>query len=92
MKTRTILALIATIPFALVSCSDKESGGGSDNDSTASAGKYPIDTCVVSDEKLGSMGEPVEVVHKGTTVKFCCDSCIPEFNKDPDTYIAKLKK
>ena len=92
MKMKAILALVIAIPFALASCSNEKSGGDSDKDKTGSTGDYPIDTCVVSDEKLGSMGEPVEVVHEGTTVKFCCDSCIPEFEKDPAKYIAKLKK
>ena len=95
MKTKSILALLLAVPLAMASCSNDKSGEGGEADKKATGatgGDYPLTTCVVSDEKLGSMGEPVEVVHEGTTVKFCCDSCIPEFEKDPAKYIAKLKK
>ena len=89
MKTKTILALILALPLALASCSKDEGAGGAGNG--ASGGDYPLTTCVVSGEPLGSMGEPVVIEHEGTTVKFCCDSCLPKFNKDPETYVAKVK-
>lgn len=55
------------------------------------ADAYPLKTCVVSGEALGSMGDPVSVEHDGTTVKLCCKGCIKKFNKDPATYTAKVK-
>ena len=51
---------------------------------------YPLDTCIVADSKLGSMGEPVVLVHEGQEVKFCCESCQPKFDADPAKYLAKL--
>ena len=90
MRTKSILALIIALPLAVASCNKKEDsadGGGP----TDGAGAYPLTTCVVSGEELGSMGEPVEYDHEGTTVKFCCKRCIPKFEKDPETYLAKLK-
>lgn len=51
---------------------------------------YPIDVCVVSDQRLGSMGEPHVVEHEGRTVKFCCEPCTDDFYEDPDAYLAKL--
>ncbi|MFT4550686.1 MAG: hypothetical protein ACI9MB_004666 [Verrucomicrobiales bacterium] len=95
MKTKTILTFLLAVPLALASCSDKKpdtAGGESDKETAGSSGEYPLTTCVVSDEKLGSMGKPVEIVHEGTTVKFCCKSCIPEFEEDPAKFLAKLKK
>lgn len=56
------------------------------------ADAYPLKTCVVSGEALGSMGDAVSVVHEGTTVKFCCKGCIKKFNKDPAAYTAKVKE
>ncbi len=50
---------------------------------------YPLKTCIISGEELGSMGKPVVVVHKGQEVKFCCKSCIKDFNKDPDAIVKK---
>jgi YHS domain-containing protein len=48
-------------------------------------------TCPVSGEKLGSMGEKgASKFYKGRTVKFCCGSCVKEFDKDPAKYLAKL--
>ena len=48
--------------------------------------------CPVSGEKLvgGDMGEPVSLVYKGRTVRFCCPMCPPQFEKDPAKYLAKL--
>jgi hypothetical protein len=54
-------------------------------------GEYPLDTCVVSGEKLGSMGEVVKVVHDGTEVRFCCAKCVEEFNKNPGPFVGKVK-
>jgi hypothetical protein len=52
---------------------------------------YPLDFCVVSDEKFeGSAMKPAEMVHEGQTIKFCCKSCVKDFKKDPKKYVAKL--
>jgi hypothetical protein len=53
---------------------------------------YPLDTCIVSDEKLGSMGKPIALVHEGQEVKFCCKGCVGEFKEDPTKYLKKLSK
>ncbi len=93
MKRQLIIASIAVITVALSAC-----GGGDkaaqnqDNKQDVKPAPYPLDVCVVSGEKLGSMGEPVVLDHNGTEVRFCCDSCLPEFKKDPDKYVAMLKK
>lgn len=51
---------------------------------------YPLDTCVVSGEKLGEMGKPYELDYKGQKVLFCCKDCVKKFNKDPEKYLAKI--
>lgn len=56
----------------------------------SAAKPYPLDVCIVSGEELGSMGDPIVMVHEGQTVKFCCDSCVPDFEKDPAKFITKL--
>lgn len=53
---------------------------------------YPLDTCIVSDEKLGEMGKPVVFVYKGQEIKLCCKHCRKDFDKDPAKYLKKLKK
>lgn len=56
----------------------------------AGAKAYPLDKCIVSDEKLGSMGDPIVLTHEGQEIKFCCESCQPKFEKDPAKYLTKL--
>lgn len=52
---------------------------------------YPLTTCVVSGEKLGSMGAPVKVTHEGKEVRLCCKSFIEKFEADPAKYAAMVK-
>ncbi len=49
-------------------------------------------TCPVSGEQLGGgdMGEPVTILYKGRTIRFCCGMCPPTFRKDPAKYLATL--
>lgn len=95
------LPLVTALGLFLTGCGGDESGDHPhDHDGhehSASAGEsgtddYPLTTCVVSGEALGSMGTPVEVVHEGVTVKLCCKSCIDDFNATPGVFVAKLKK
>lgn len=53
---------------------------------------YPLTTCPVSGEKLGSggMGEPVDYVVGVTLIRFCCAECIKTFEKDPLPVIKKV--
>jgi hypothetical protein len=60
-------------------------------DDAAAAAPYPLNVCIVSGDELGSMGEPVVVVHEGQQVKFCCKDCIKEFESDPSKFLIKLK-
>jgi YHS domain-containing protein len=52
---------------------------------------YPLDTCVVSGEKLGGeMGPPAIYHYKGREVRFCCGMCIKDFKADPAKYLKKI--
>ena len=53
---------------------------------------YPLDKCVVSGEKLGSMGDPVDMVVKNHLVRLCCASCRKTLAKDPDKYLSMVKE
>jgi hypothetical protein len=54
--------------------------------------KYTLDVCVVSDNKLGSMGDPITKVYGNQEIKFCCKPCIKEFEKEKDRYLKKLAR
>ena len=56
---------------------------------------YALTTCLVSDEKLGSMGDATEWVYRAKgqpdrLVKFCCNGCREDFLADPATGLAKV--
>jgi YHS domain-containing protein len=53
---------------------------------------YPLQTCVVTGMKLGSMGEPYAHMYRNHLVMFCCDGCIPAFQKDPAAYLKKIEQ
>jgi len=52
---------------------------------------YPLDKCIVTDEKLDSMGKPYVFTHDGQEIKMCCKSCLKDFNKDKAKYLKKLE-
>ena len=52
---------------------------------------YPLKTCIVTDNALGSMGDEQRIVHNNQEIKFCCKPCIGKFKKNPDKYLAKLR-
>ena len=51
---------------------------------------YALGTCPISGNKLGEMGDPVVKVYDGREVRFCCDKCPPEFEKNLAANLAKL--
>jgi len=53
---------------------------------------YPLKTCLVSDEKLGEMGDPYVFTYEGREVKLCCKGCLKDFKKEPAKYVKKLEK
>ncbi len=53
---------------------------------------YPIDFCIVTGQKLGSMGPIVDHMHEGRLVRFCCTGCLAAFRRDPARYLAELDK
>ena len=69
---------------------DHDHGPGEHGTSTK-GDDYPLKTCLVSDEDLESMGGAFVHKHEGVTVKFCCEGCVGDFQKDPEKFLAKLE-
>lgn len=101
-KTQTLTALgILTIGLSLVACGGAEQQPATETSqqqapaqaqtpaATTEAEAYPIDWCIVSGEKLGSMGDPVVYKYQGKTIKFCCKRCVEIFEKAPEAFLAK---
>ncbi len=52
---------------------------------------YKLETCLVSGDKFGEMGEPFVFIRKGQEIKLCCKGCLKDFNKDQAAYLKKLE-
>jgi len=81
VSTPALLSFAALFPAC---ASSTRSAGGAE--------PYPLDTCLVTENRLGSMGDPVTIVYEGREVKFCCAPCVDEFNKAPQKFMARLPK
>ncbi len=53
---------------------------------------YPLTTCPISNEPLGGMGEPKDVVVGGRLVRLCCSGCRDDLRADPARYIEMIDK
>ena len=56
---------------------------------------YPLKTCVISKEDLGTMGEATDLIYRAEgapdrLVRFCCESCIKDFKKDPAAALKRI--
>jgi hypothetical protein len=79
----SILATVALLALPLAGFAD----------ATKKADKlkpYPLETCLVSGEKLGGMGDPYVHTYQDREIKFCCKSCLKTFNKDTAKYLKQL--
>jgi len=56
----------------------------------AQKASYPLSTCPVSGESLDVNGAPVDHVMGTRLVRFCCNDCVKEFQKDPAKVMAKV--
>ena len=93
MKSSLILTSFAAALLVLSGCDKSDSAAASAAAAPATAAgvkPYPLTVCPVSDEKLGSMGDPVVFVHAGQEIKLCCKNCRKDFDAAPAKYLAKL--
>ncbi|MFA9478139.1 hypothetical protein ACERK3_07485 [Phycisphaerales bacterium AB-hyl4] len=51
---------------------------------------YPLETCLISGQELGSMGDPVEHVLYNRLVRLCCAGCVSELEENAEVHLAKL--
>lgn len=83
MILRPLLHILAATALLLASgCAKAPTGLPAD---------YPLTTCVISGEKLGSMGAPVKVSHDGTDVYLCCKGCRKDFEKEAAKHVQTVK-
>lgn len=101
MKATSAILITTLAAAVLIGCDKKEPAAPKTDapkteapkagaDAKAAAKPYPLDVCVVSGEKLGSMGKPYVIFYQGQEVRLCCDGCKADFDKEPAKYLAKL--
>lgn len=84
LKQITVIALFAsllTVPLA---------GFAEEKKEAKKLIPYKLETCVVSDEKLGEMGKPFIFEYKDREIKLCCKSCKKDFDKNPEKFLKKI--
>lgn len=102
MKNRFLLAAalgafaIASAPASFADAPSKpakiEVKEKAEKETKNAAKPYPLDTCIVSDEKLEETEKPHVLVHNGQEIKLCCKKCAKRFEKDPAKYMKKLEE
>ena len=94
MKTLKSLFLIAALTGVTAASFNLRA-----DDSTSKPKPYLLKTCIVSGEKFDAdTGGPYVFIYKdkkikndpGREIKFCCKSCLKDFNKDPQGYLNKI--
>lgn len=80
LRMAGIVALTLTA-VAVAGCGDARTSG---------AKPYPLSTCIVTDNDLGSMGDEQAYIHDGQEIKVCCAPCIEKFKANPARFLAKL--
>ena len=53
---------------------------------------YTLNTCPISGEKLGSMGDTPVLIHEGREVRFCCAGCEKKYLAKADDINAEIDK
>ncbi|OYW71314.1 MAG: hypothetical protein B7Z37_28145 [Verrucomicrobia bacterium 12-59-8] len=86
LKKTLLTLLLAASAILIVSCASGDSVG-----SLGGAKSYPLKTCIVTDNDLGSMGDEQRLVYQGQELKFCCAPCVKKFQSNPAKYLAKLQ-
>ena len=96
MKTqlKNILAIALLTGSALFMTACASSGGSSGSTAATSVGgtkPYPLKTCIVTENDLGSMGDEQRIVYQGQEIKFCCKPCEAKFLGNTAKYLARIR-
>ena len=81
-----VLALVAATAAALAM-----SAFAADKKFKLKTKPYPLEICLISGEKLDSMGDPVVVTEGDQEVQFCCKDCQKDFDKNKKANLKKIE-
>ena len=94
IQLKNILAIALLTGSALFMPACASSGGSSGSTAATSVGgtkPYPLKTCIVTENDLGSMGDEQRIVYQGQEIKFCCKPCEAKFLGNPAKYLARIR-
>jgi hypothetical protein len=93
MNTIVTYFRFAVLALGLLLALSPSTGFAADKDEPKGVVKpYPLQTCLVTDNDLGSMGDERSFVYEGQEIKICCKPCERKFRKDPARYLKKLQE
>lgn len=90
------LLLAAVLPLSVLFSAEKSAPTPTESELIAKArATYPLKTCLVSGEALGSMGDATPFVYHAAgkpdrVVFFCCEGCTDDFKADPAKFLKKV--
>lgn len=90
IKNTLLSGALASVLLALAACASTDTGSTATATTAKGVKPYTSDMCITTDNKLGSMGDPVTMVYEGQEVKFCCQPCVAKFKANPKKYLANL--
>ncbi|MFA6046738.1 MAG: hypothetical protein WC718_17270 [Phycisphaerales bacterium] len=90
MKTKIQTNRLALLALGLVALLSPLVAAAKE-DAKGAVKPYPLKLCIVTDNDLGSMGDPRTFVYEGQEIKICCKPCEKKFLKTPEKYLEKLE-
>lgn len=96
LSSATLALALATGLSVSAFAADKKGSAPTETEIIAKArATYPLKTCLVSDEPLGSMGDAVGYIHRATgqpdrVIFICCEGCLDDFKANPAKFLAKV--
>ncbi len=89
LTAMTLALAVLSGPVSLLAA-DQKSDAKTDAKADAKAKPYTLQTCIVSGDKLGGMGDPYVFVYQGREIKLCCKNCLKDFDADPAKFLKKI--
>ena len=85
-----VLVALVAVPSAI-------RAGGTNSVAASKPVPYPLDTCIISGDKLGGdMGPAIVFIYQtngiNQEIKFCCPMCKPKFLAEPDKYMKVIQQ
>lgn len=78
------------VPFAMLGALAVAGAQGDSPAEERVGDPFPLANCPVSGEPLGTMGDPILVMHEGREIRLCCKGCVEDFNANAEEYLKEI--